>query len=545
MATAVDCGADRLRDIRGECCDLCGDVCHPDAEICVAISCGRCEPLLYHQGCIEKYLKKHGFEMNRKTGFPCPRGRGKATRFPDECKGRVDKSHPIIPRNEEKKKKSLAPPINEVMAKQVKQKPDPKAKQQQQAKPPAIPRKAKPIAQQAAATVLRSGAPLRTATPPAGNVWQQAGASSAVRQAPTADDHAAASAAALAAAAELEKPKGPHVPVGLVLEEALTKAQKKNLQRRKKKQQQDAGGGDACSESGTAITDASSVDGWNDGAGSSSNAGAGSSLGTTAGAAALLSSNSFVTDIKRYQQLLGLYVGGDDSDDEDAELSEDVGDDSASDVSSAAAPAALTGPSSSLSNASTPAALPDAGSSGEHAAAAASDADDAALAAIMEQSRREYELQQEMQRQRDILSGYGAGSAFGSSAATTEQLLEQPASPPPVVLPAFSVPIAQPVVVPAAVPVTVPVAEPVPALGSFAGLGFQQQPAQPLWQQQAAVKSSTLNNAAGYGGYGVQQAAAFGMVPMAAGHGMATAAAAGGEEDDDLDSLLALCGVAG
>lgn len=26
---------------------------------------------------------------NRKTGFPCPRGRGKATRFPDECKGRV------------------------------------------------------------------------------------------------------------------------------------------------------------------------------------------------------------------------------------------------------------------------------------------------------------------------------------------------------------------------------------------------------------------------------------------------------------------------
>jgi hypothetical protein len=33
MTTAVDCGADRLRDIRGECCDLCGDVCHPDAEV--------------------------------------------------------------------------------------------------------------------------------------------------------------------------------------------------------------------------------------------------------------------------------------------------------------------------------------------------------------------------------------------------------------------------------------------------------------------------------------------------------------------------------
>jgi hypothetical protein len=69
----------------------------------------------------------------------------------------VDKSHPIIPRNEEKKKKSLAPPINEVMAKQVKAKPDPKAKQQQ-AKPPAIPRKAKPTTQQVA-TVLRAHAP--------------------------------------------------------------------------------------------------------------------------------------------------------------------------------------------------------------------------------------------------------------------------------------------------------------------------------------------------------------------------------------------------
>jgi hypothetical protein len=71
----------------------------------------------------------------------------------------VDKSHPIIPRNEEKKKKSLAPPINEVMAKQVKAKPDPKAKQQQQAKPPAMPRKAKPTTQQWQATVLRSSAP--------------------------------------------------------------------------------------------------------------------------------------------------------------------------------------------------------------------------------------------------------------------------------------------------------------------------------------------------------------------------------------------------
>jgi hypothetical protein len=327
-----------------------------------------------------------------------------------------------------------------------------------------------------------------------------------------------------------------------VLEEALTKAQKKNLQRRKKKQQQDATGGDAHSESGTAATDASSLDGWNDGAGSSSNADAGSSMGTTAGAAALLSSNAFVTDIKRYQQLLGLYVGSDDSDDEEADLS-DVGDDSASDVSSAAAPADLTRPgsSSSNSNASTPAGPADVGSS-DHAAVADADADDAALAAVMEQSRREYELQQEMQRQREILSGYGAGIAIASDTADS---LDQPACPPPVVLPSFSVPVAQPVVVPTAVPVAIPVATPEPAHESFAGPAFQQQPMLPLWQQEAAIKSSNINSAAGYGGYGVQQAAAFGVVPMAAGHGMGATAAAAGEEDDDLDSLLALCGVAG
>jgi hypothetical protein len=316
-----------------------------------------------------------------------------------------------------------------------------------------------------------------------------------------------------------------------VLEEALTKAQKKNLQRRKKKLE--AAGADGHSEAGTAATeDASSVDGWNDGAGSS-NGGASSSQGTTAGAAALLSSNAFVTDIKRYQQLLGLYVGDDDSDDEEAELSNVGNDDSASDVSSTAAPVSLTRPgsSSSYSNDSTPPAPApaDVGSS--------TDAHDAALAAIMEQSRREYELQQEMQRQRKILSGY-VDSAAASFVAAEEHAAQYEhaavQAPPPVVLPSFSVPVV--------VPTAVPVAQPAPAHESFVRLGYQQQPTVPLWQQKMAVKSAGVNNAAGFGGYGMQQAAAFGVVPMAAGHGMAAAA---GDDDDDLGDLLALCGVAG
>jgi hypothetical protein len=49
------------------------------------------------------------FCRGRKAGFPCPRGRGKGTQFPeDECRGKIDKSHPIVPKNEGRKKKAAA-----------------------------------------------------------------------------------------------------------------------------------------------------------------------------------------------------------------------------------------------------------------------------------------------------------------------------------------------------------------------------------------------------------------------------------------------------
>jgi len=51
----------------------------------------------------------------------------------------VEKSHPIVPRNEEKRKKAVAPPLAEVLAKQPKHEPDkkqqPTARKQ---KPPKI-----------------------------------------------------------------------------------------------------------------------------------------------------------------------------------------------------------------------------------------------------------------------------------------------------------------------------------------------------------------------------------------------------------------------
>jgi hypothetical protein len=127
-------------------------------QICVALSCHRCEGGMYHQACVEKYLKvcwqraagcqhvqhvrlvycswscqrrpapclllpaavskpscpllptsqavymtllsirwslqKNGFAANRKTGFPCPAGRGKGSR--SECKGKVSVASVLV-----------------------------------------------------------------------------------------------------------------------------------------------------------------------------------------------------------------------------------------------------------------------------------------------------------------------------------------------------------------------------------------------------------------------------------------------------------------
>eukprot|EP00199_Chlamydomonas_sp_CCMP681_P001608 CAMPEP_0119117740 /NCGR_PEP_ID=MMETSP1180-20130426/53006_1 /TAXON_ID=3052 ORGANISM="Chlamydomonas cf sp, Strain CCMP681" /NCGR_SAMPLE_ID=MMETSP1180 /ASSEMBLY_ACC=CAM_ASM_000741 /LENGTH=381 /DNA_ID=CAMNT_0007107033 /DNA_START=1038 /DNA_END=2180 /DNA_ORIENTATION=+ len=69
------------------------------------LSCtyARCGDFMYHQSCLEAFLKSKRLERNRKTGFPCPRGCGKGTTEAQPCPGRITKSHPIIPRNEKKR----------------------------------------------------------------------------------------------------------------------------------------------------------------------------------------------------------------------------------------------------------------------------------------------------------------------------------------------------------------------------------------------------------------------------------------------------------
>lgn len=62
-------------------------------------------PCVCHGMSYQQYLKSIRLERNRKTGFKCPRGCGKGSRHPEPCPGKIDKSHPIHPRNEEQKKK--------------------------------------------------------------------------------------------------------------------------------------------------------------------------------------------------------------------------------------------------------------------------------------------------------------------------------------------------------------------------------------------------------------------------------------------------------
>eukprot|EP00887_Chlorella_sp_A99_P007317 scaffold2.g7317.t1 len=104
-------GQSSLHDITGS-CDLCGLEADSEVSEVVALDCSfqACPPeaAMYHQACLEKYLKSIRLERNRKIGFPCPRGCGKNTRYPEACRGKVLKSHPVMIRSEANKKRRQA-----------------------------------------------------------------------------------------------------------------------------------------------------------------------------------------------------------------------------------------------------------------------------------------------------------------------------------------------------------------------------------------------------------------------------------------------------
>lgn len=123
-------GIDGVHKVIGYFCDLCGGECEGDKEELNALGCTypgcEAEASVYHQDCIEKYLKSIRCEKNRKTGYHCPRGSGRNSKYSDApCPGRVTKSHPIHIRNEQAKKrqKSKAADVVPASTKPVKGKP--------------------------------------------------------------------------------------------------------------------------------------------------------------------------------------------------------------------------------------------------------------------------------------------------------------------------------------------------------------------------------------------------------------------------------------
>ncbi|KAL0028242.1 hypothetical protein WJX79_003932 [Trebouxia sp. C0005] len=123
-------GIDGVHKVIGYFCDLCGEECEGDKEELNALGCTypgcEAEASVYHQDCIEKYLKSIRCEKNRKTGYHCPRGSGRNSKYSDApCPGRVTKSHPIHIRNEQAKKrqKSKAADVVPASTRPVKGKP--------------------------------------------------------------------------------------------------------------------------------------------------------------------------------------------------------------------------------------------------------------------------------------------------------------------------------------------------------------------------------------------------------------------------------------
>eukprot|EP00775_Hariotina_reticulata_P009940 gene9940-10095_t len=545
MGTAFDVGQAKLRDLQ-DVCDLCGTDCDGSVE-----------------KCLEKFLKKHGYASDRKTGFPCPMGRGKGTRIAEECKGKVEKSHPIVPRNEEKKKKAVAPPLAEVLAKQPKHEPDKKQL------PTA--RKMNPPKIHVINAHLQAHKNARSPGGARPNAWQDDSGHHIIRAAPITAAQPSPEPL-ISPEDKQQEAKAANVPVGWSLHDALPKAQKKNLQRRKKKQQMM----DAASEA----TD-----------GSADHAGLDEMI------------------IEQYYRLLALQ-GTPLSDDEEEDAIMDQEEEDQEPAAAAFVAPAVSTPPLQMPVAALPAdtapsspAAPPTGIPAE---------EDKALQAAIAASEKDFELEQERQRQREILArappgmynyvvkeaGYSPESpmALADGAVPAMQKPQIPAA-------AVTVPVATPVLVaPANLPAPHVVPELLHVLPAHAGkqsvvqqflerVGFgtqdaamapdgvagrlafvpgtghisQQQRQLPEFtgwqQQQRAIYTTPDMETAKFATTCGQEFGAHGAdgsiggppaAPLSYGGGYAPIMAAGrqvastaADEDDDLTSLLQLCGVAG
>lgn len=123
-----------------------------------------------------------------------------------------------------------------------------------------------------------------------------------------------------------EGPK--ELPPGFTGDMVLTAAPRKNLRRRAKAK---AGAADGGSDDGAASSSAAGALSGRAGAGAlgggAFGGGGAASESAASGAASLLSSSAFVSDLDRYNNLLGLYVGSSSDDEDDGDYEEGASDD--------------------------------------------------------------------------------------------------------------------------------------------------------------------------------------------------------------------------
>jgi hypothetical protein len=352
-----------------------------------------------------------------------------------------------------------------------------------------------------------------------------------------------------------------------VLEEALTKAQKKNLARKKKRAA--TTGAEAASEASSDHQDNITALGASDSAGSSSCSRDATGAGLLGFDGAPMANNQhdlwaqqgikFITDPAQYNQLLGIYCA--DSDDDDTGDKTEVNYAITEDITGVEADlhgvaavddSQLAGFNSGVIPAPAPVTFTAPVDAAAPAAALADLDKDAtemqALNAAMAASIKQYQLEEEMRHQREVLtSGFGAAGAFNKA---------HPAGYAPYPTALLDAP--TPVPMPIAAPVVAPIAVAAPAAPSMFLNQIKRQPqVVPAgsghgWvfgggnQGAGALPPHIVSGyAAPAAGNALYEGFDAGNIvgSMAAGHSAPEAAA--GDDEDDLDTLLALCGVAG
>eukprot|EP00195_Chlamydomonas_chlamydogama_P011926 CAMPEP_0202891334 /NCGR_PEP_ID=MMETSP1392-20130828/1417_1 /ASSEMBLY_ACC=CAM_ASM_000868 /TAXON_ID=225041 /ORGANISM="Chlamydomonas chlamydogama, Strain SAG 11-48b" /LENGTH=645 /DNA_ID=CAMNT_0049575047 /DNA_START=129 /DNA_END=2066 /DNA_ORIENTATION=+ len=138
-------------------CELCADSVDAETEYTCELTCSSriCGRNIYHQDCLEVYIRRQGLPPDRPAGFMCPRGHGKGATGP-ECKGRIGTTHKGVPCTNKKKKKLAGLQASDQPAKPI-IKPAP-------AKPPQPAPKA--VAAAAAARLLQKVAAAPTSAKP-------------------------------------------------------------------------------------------------------------------------------------------------------------------------------------------------------------------------------------------------------------------------------------------------------------------------------------------------------------------------------------------